>query len=187
MKRITLFTHAASALIVTGIFVAMYATVQQVHRSTANDPQMQIARDISARLDAYNIVHLLPDDTIEISNSLGTFVTFYDHNGEPIGSSGMLDGKLPKIPKGVFEYARINREHDVTWQPRPGVRMAMIVESVPSSLQVGFVAVGRSLQEVEIRESNLVRILLMIWVACMGVIVMHYLIQLWLQRKSATK
>jgi hypothetical protein len=187
MKRTSLFTHAASALIVTGIFVAMYATVQQVHRSTANDPQMQMARDISVRLGAYNIVQLLPDDTIDISNSLGTFVTFYNHNGEPIRSTGLLDGKLPGIPKGVFEYARINREHDVTWQPKPGVRMAMIVESVPSSPEVGFVAVGRSLREVEIRESNLVSILLVIWAGCMAVIVMHYVIQLWQQRKPVTK
>lgn len=176
----------AAAIIVTGILLAMYATVQQAHRSAANDPQLQLARDISAQVNSHNITHLLPDDTIDISNSLGTFVTFYNSNGEPISSTGMLDGKLPQIPKGVFEHAKVNRENDITWQPREGVRMAMVVESVPSSSQVSYVAVGRSLQEVEVREGNLVTMILMVWVACMAVIVMHYLVQLWFVKGNNT-
>ncbi|QEC67628.1 hypothetical protein FRZ67_10120 [Panacibacter ginsenosidivorans] len=183
MKRVSILTHMAAAIIVTGILLAMYATVQQVHRTGANDPQLQLAHDISARVNSNNIDHLLPDDTIDISSSLGTFVTFYNSNGEPIGSTGMLDGKLPQIPKGVFEHAKANGENDITWQPRKGVRMAMVVESVPSSSQVSYVAVGRSLKEVEVRESNLVTMILMVWVACMAVILMHYLIQLWFAKK----
>ena len=183
MKRSLLVTHLAAAIIVSGILLAMYATVQQVHRTAANDPQLQLARDISARINTNNIAHLLPDDTIDIGKSLGTFVTLYDKNGEPIGSTGMLDGKFPEIPKGVFEHAKLNTENDVTWQPRPGVRMAMVIESVPASSQVGYVAVGRSLQEVEVRESNLLKMIGMVWIACMVVIVMHYFIQLYMRRK----
>ncbi|CAN5265052.1 hypothetical protein BH11BAC6_BH11BAC6_17820 [soil metagenome] len=179
MKRLSILTHVAAAIIVSGILLAMYATVQQVHRSAANDPQLQLARDISAKLGNNNISHLLPDDTIDIAKSLGTFVAFYNKNGEPVGSTGMLDGKLPQIPHGVFDNARANMENDVTWQPRANVRMALVVESVPSSPNIGYVAVGRSLQEVEVRESNLVKMIFMVWVACMGVIVMHFLIQLW--------
>jgi hypothetical protein len=184
MKRLSILTHMAAAVIVTGILLAMYATVQQVHRSTANDPQLQLARDISARVNSNNIDHLLPDDTIDISSSLGTFVIFYDSNGKPIGSTGLLDGKLPQIPKGVFEHAKANGENDITWQPREGVRMAMVVESVTSSSLVSYVAVGRSLQEVETRENNLVTMILMVWVACMAVILMHYLIQLWFAKRE---
>jgi hypothetical protein len=91
----------------------------------------------------------------------------------------MLDGKLPQIPHGVFENAKTNMEDGVTWQPRAGVRMALVVESVSSSQNIGYVAVGRSLQEVEVRESNLVKMILMVWVACIGVILMHFVIQLW--------
>lgn len=183
MKRSLLVTHLAAGIIVSGILLAMYTTVQQVHRTAANDPQLQLARDVSARINTANIASLLPDDTIDIGKSLGTFVTLYDKNGEPIGSTGMLDGKLPEIPKGVFEHAKLSMENDVTWQPRPGVRMAMVVASVPSATNIGYVAVGRSLQEVEVRERNLVKMIGMVWVACMGVIVMHYFIQWYLKRK----
>ena len=184
MKRSFLLTHMAAAIIVTGILMALYATVQQVHRSMANDPQLQLARDISAKINTKDITHLLPDDTIDLANSLGTFVAFYNSDGEPIGSTGMLDGKLPQIPKGVFEVAKTYNEDAVTWQPRKDVRMAMVVEAVPAASHISFVAVGRSIQEVEIREARLVKIIFMVWVACMAVIVMHYLIQLYLQRKA---
>jgi hypothetical protein len=183
MKRSLLLTHIAAAIIVSGILLAMYATVQQVHRTAANDPQLQLARDISARINTNDIAHLLPDDTIDISESLATFVALYNSKGEPVGSTGMLDGKFPQIPKGVFEYAKANKENDITWEPRPGVRMAMVVESVPSSSQVSYVAVGRSLQEVEVREGNLVNMIMMVWVACMAVIVVHYIVQLYMHRK----
>jgi len=184
MKRLSILTHAAAAIIVSGILLVMYATVQQVHRSAANDPQLQLARDISASINSNQLIHLLPDDTIEISKSLGTFVAFYNSKGQPIGSTGMLDGKLPQLPEGVFEYAKANGENDITWQPGAGVRMAMVIEAVPSSTAVSYVAVGRSLQEVEKRESNLVQMILLVWVACMGVILVHYIIQLWLASKE---
>jgi hypothetical protein len=183
MKRSLLLTHMAAAIIVSGILLAMYATVQQVHRTAANDPQLQLARDISARINTNNISHLLPDDTIDISQSLTTFVALYNSNGEPVGSTGMLDGKLPEIPKGVFEYAKANKENDITWQPRPGVRMALVVESVPSSSQISYVAVGRSLQEVQVRESNLANMIMTVWIASMAVIVVHYIVQLYMHRK----
>lgn len=183
MKPSLLITHIAAVVIVSGILLAMYATVQQVYRTAANDPQLQLARDISASVNTNNMVHLLPDDTIEIDKSLATFVALYDKNGHAIGSTGMLDGKWPDLPNGVFTYANANKENDITWQPRPGVRMAMVVVSVPSEGSIGYVAVGRSLQEVEARENNLVKMIALVWVVCMSVLAMHYFIQLYLKRK----
>jgi len=184
MKRTSILTHLAAAIIITGIMMCMYATVQQAHRSAANDPQMQLARDISARLVANKTLNqLLPDDTIDIGTSLGTFVTLYNANGEPVGSTGMLDGKFPQLPKGVFDFAKANMENSVTWQPRASVRMAMVIESVPSP-QVGFVAVGRSLQEVETRESNLVKMIFITWIICMGGIAVHWALQNWFAGKA---
>lgn len=184
MKR-SLITHVAAAIIVTGVMMAMYATVQQAHRTAANDPQLQLARDISARLTGNKMISsLLPGDTIDLANSLGTFVTLYDAKGDAMQSTGLLDGKMPQIPAGVFDYAKANKEDVLTWQPRNDVRMAMVVEAVASP-QVGYVAVGRSLQEVEERESNLTMMILITWLACMGVLVVHFALQSWIARKSA--
>jgi hypothetical protein len=99
----------------------------------------------------------------------------YDNNGEPVQSTGMLDGHLPKMPSGVFDFTRKNKEDVLTWQPRKGVRMAMVVESVQSP-NIAFVAVGRSLQEVEKRESNLTLMVMIAWLVCIAVIVLSGII-----------
>jgi hypothetical protein len=180
MKTSTFLTHFAAAIIVTGIFLTIYATVQQAHRSGANDPQLQLARDIDAKLSSNKpFDQLLPNDSIDISNSLGNFVTIYNSNGTPFQSTGMLDNKLPQLPAGVFDFTRNNKEDVFTWQPREGVRVATVLEATPN----GFVAVGRSLEEVEAREANLVNIVIIAWVVCMGVILLHLIIQAWLTKK----
>ena len=39
-------THIAAFLIITVVMATVYASVQQVYRSCANDPQQQIAEDL---------------------------------------------------------------------------------------------------------------------------------------------
>ena len=181
MKTLSLLTHFAAAIIVTGIFLTIYATVQQAHRSGANDPQLQLARDIETKISSNKpFDQLLPNDSIDISQSLGNFVTVYNSSGVPVKSTGLLDNRLPQLPAGVFDFTRGNKEDVFTWQPRAGVRIATVLESTP----VGFVAVGRSLKEVEVREGNLVNMIIISWVACMAVIFLHLIVQLWLKRKS---
>jgi hypothetical protein len=43
-------THLAAIAIVSIVFGLIYITVQQLHRSAANDPQLQITWDISEGL-----------------------------------------------------------------------------------------------------------------------------------------
>jgi hypothetical protein len=181
MKALSFLTHFAVAIIVTGIFLTIYATVQQVHRSNANDPQLQLARDIENKISnnkPYD--QLLPSDSIDISTSLGNFVTLYNSSGVPVQSTGMIDGRLPQLPAGAFDFTKNRKEDVFTWQPRTGVRIAAVLEATP----VGFVAVGRSLHEVEVREGNLVNMVIIAWVACMAVILLHWIIQTWFAKKG---
>lgn len=179
----SLFTHLAAAIIVSAIFLTIYATVQQAHRSAANDPQLQLARDIDGKINSNKpFDQLLPNDTIDISTSLGNFVTLYNASGVPVQSTSMLDGKLPQLPPGVFDFTRNNKEDVITWQPRAGVRIATVVEATPN----GFVAVGRSLREVEVREGNLVKMVMIAWIACMAFILLHWALQSW-YAKNASK
>jgi hypothetical protein len=183
MKTSSLLTHFTTAIIVTGIFLTIYATVQQAHRSGANDPQLQLARDIDAKISSNKpFDQLLPNDSIDISSSLGNFVTIYNASGAPVLSTGMLDGRLPHLPAGVFDFAENNKEDVFTWQPREGVRIATVLEATSN----GFIAVGRSLREVEVREGNLVDMVIIAWIISMGVILFHWIIQTWLWRKATS-
>ncbi len=176
MKRPGFLSHAAAAMIVTVLIGLIYVSVQQSHRSAADDPQLQIARDIAERLkNKQSIEHFMAGDTIDISKSQAVFTILYTPAGEPLRSTGLLEGNLPRVPKGVLDYASRHEEDVLSWQPRKGVRVALVVESVQAG-GIGFVAVGRSLQETEKRVGNLNLVLLVGWVACLAVILIHFMI-----------
>src|SRR5260221_7233347 len=175
MKSSYPLTYLAIAAIVTIFSGLIYATVQQSYRSSANDPQLQVTRDICERIkNKQPFDHFMMNDTIEISKSLSIFNVLYDSNGQPVRSTGILDGGLPRMPKGIFDFTKSNGENVFTWQPRQGVRMAMVIKSVQSP-GIGFVAAGRSLAEIEKREANLVTMVFMGWILSLAVILFYWL------------
>ena len=186
MKKINFLAHGAAAAIITMLCGLIYVSVQQSHRSGANDPQLQIARDMRERLENnQSIDEFMRGDTIDLSKSLGIFKVLYDINGKAVQSTGLLDGKLPRLPGGVFEFAMKNKEDVLTWQPRKGIRMAIVVESAGSH-DAGFVAVGRSLNEVEKRVAALTTMIFIGWLACLGVVFIHWLI-IFLSKRNINK
>ena len=144
---------AAAITLLAGM---VYATTQSVERQSANDPQIQLARDAAARLaKGETPATVAAPSGLDIATTLSPFVEVFDPSGKPLASSAMLHGQLPVVPTGVFDYVRQNGEEHVTWQPEPGVRQASVVVAV-SGAQPGFVMAARSLQEVEVRtDSNL--------------------------------
>ncbi|MEP6926864.1 MAG: hypothetical protein ABI834_04470 [Ginsengibacter sp.] len=186
MKIVSVLNYLCVMTIITAVFGVMYGAVQQTYRSGANDPQIQIARDINARLHQGKSVESFLVDTIDITQSLSTFVALYDANGKPIRSSGYLDGKMIQLPAGVFDFAKSHGEHQVTWQPRQDVRMAMVIVSSNAS-PVGSVASGRSLLEVEVREHNLVTMIFFGWIACIALVLLHAVIGFYKKNKYEIK
>jgi hypothetical protein len=91
----------------------------------------------------------------------------YSDTGEPLASSGRLHGAFPLLPSGVFDYTRQNGEDRVSWQPESGVRIAAVVVAYGGA-QPGFVLAGRSLREVEIRESQVEQITAIAWLVTLA-------------------
>ena len=164
--------------VITLILLLIYAASQQTYRTGANDPQIQMARDMAVSLkEQKSIEHIFPVDSIDISKSLGVFAVLYDRNSRPVKSSGFIHGKTPQLPAGIFDFVKSHGEDMITWQPQPGVRMAMVVAAVQSP-DISFLAVGRSLKEVEVREGNLLSMVMISWLICVGIIVINAFIQL---------
>lgn len=153
--------------------------VQQNYRMSANDPQIQVAEDV-----AFAVTHgqATPDSivpatpTTDMTASLSTFLMIYNATGTPMGGSVGLDGKVPTPPAGVFDATKQHGEYRFTWQPKPGVRIAAVVTQYTGP-QSGFVLVGRSLREVEIRETNLE---IMTGVAALLALVLTFLLIMYL-------
>ncbi|MEO8412502.1 MAG: hypothetical protein ABI472_02540 [Ginsengibacter sp.] len=183
MKTCSFLNYLFMVAITTIILGVVYTAVQQSYRTSANDPQIQIARDIDAKLREGLPVDIFFSDTIDIEQSLSVFAVLYDAAGNPVRSSGLLSGKMPQLPGVVFDYAKSHGDNELTWQPKPGVRMATVIVSSKSS-PARFVAVSRSLQVVETREHNLITIIFIGWTICIGLVLLYAVIQFYQNNKN---
>ncbi len=146
-----------------------YLSVQQDLRMSANDPQIQMAEDAAQGLTQGAAVDtVVPTSQIDIARSLAPFVIVFDNRGNPLASSGLLQGEIPHLPPGVLDYVRQNGEDRITWQPQPGVRMASVVVGF-SGVKSGFVLAARSLREIEKREDQAELEAGLAWIAALGV------------------
>lgn len=148
---------AAVLTLVTGM---IYASVQQTYRSGADDPQIQMAEDAAARLDAgANPEEVIQGTMVEMSTSLAPFLMVFDEAGEPVARDVSLHGNVTRPPIGVLDAARQNGQNRVTWQPEAGVRIASVVVAYDG----GTVLAGRSLREAEARVGRLTTMLEIGW------------------------
>lgn len=152
------------ALIITLFSGLVFSAVQQNFRQSANDPQIQIAEDMAGLLSggfpASSLISTgLP---IELSTSLGTYAMVFDDSGKILISSAKLHGKDPTLPSGIFELAKENKEHRLTWQPESDIRSALVIVHYSGTVS-GYVAVGRSLKEVEKRINQLENQTMVVW------------------------
>lgn len=130
---------------------------QQNYRMNANDPQIQVAQDLAAQLSSGQSQFNLPTGKTDIGASLAPVIMVIDDTGKALYNSASLGGKDVMIPSGVLDYTKANGEDRVTWQPKPGVRMALVVKSFVAKTtgKIGYVAVAKSLTETEKRINNL--------------------------------
>ena len=90
MKSSLFVSHLAAAIIISGIILFIYAAVQQVHRSMANDPQLQLARDLrDAVANGKSTAHLIPPDTINLDKSDAVFTVVYNSAGMPFSRASV--------------------------------------------------------------------------------------------------
>ena len=151
------------AVILTLVFFAIYIANQQSLRQSANDPQVQIAEDAAAAINAAEPVSFFNTPTkIDIGKSLMPYLVIYDSNYSNVASTGLLNGSPLMVPQGVLKSALASGEQRLTWQPEHGVRSAIVVIPVKGIFN-GFVVVGRSLREIENREDQIGLIIFAIW------------------------
>jgi hypothetical protein len=160
------------AFLATVVTALTYAAVQQDYRQSANDPQIQMAEDAAS--GTFNVT-----GTVNMNESLAPYLVFYSASGTPVSGNGMLDGKLPGLPQGIFTYVLNSGEDRVTWQPETGIREAIVVVKMDGS-SGGFVMAGRSLREVEYREDQLEFITDIAWItALVGTFMLEIIIAFW--------
>lgn len=158
-----LITWTPLALVITLVLGTVYLLCQQVYRMSANDPQIQISEDIANKLSQGTpLKNVLPAERVDMSKSLSTYVMLFDDSGNLLATNTTINGAVPSFPIGVLDYSRAHGQDRVTWQPESNIRQATVVTYF-NGASSGFVLVGRSLREVEIRENNLLFIVGFAW------------------------
>jgi hypothetical protein len=176
--------HISYIAIITIILGVIYVAVQQNYRSGANDPQMQLAYNIKEQLQKGKSIDMyFQKDTIDLQKSLSVFIASYDENGLPLQSNAVIDGKLPQIPLSVINFVKIHKEDWITWQPRRNIRLATGILATGST-PVSFIAVGKSLKNVEDRVSNLITMIGIGWTLCFVIILLNWLFDYYTCRKN---
>ncbi len=147
------------AVAIVALCGLVYLTAQQLLRQGANDPQIQLSEDFAASLTSSKSPSGdFPARQVEISTSLSPFLMVFDDSGKVLISNALLEGVTPQYPAGVFEYVRQHGQDRVTWQPREGVRHAIVVTRFEGPAGSGFVMAGRSLRVVEERSMYFLQI-----------------------------
>lgn len=175
--------------VATILAVALYVIPQQVLRQGANDPQIQLAGDLAARLEnGAAPTSAVAPGVVDMARSLTPFAIVYDDAGRPLVSQAILNGRVPAPPGGVFDYVRQHGEARISWQPlregKHSVRIAAVVQRVGGA-HPGFVLAGRSLREVEAREQQVLDMAGMAWLGMLAMILTGTLVFGWITRGAA--
>ncbi len=191
-RPILAFNALMLAGIATVLALFLYAIPQQVLRQGANDPQLQLAGDLAARLEqGVAPADAVPPGQVDLARSLAPFVIVYDDRGVPIASQAQLNGKPPSPPQGVFNYVRSHGEDTISWKPvlggAHGLRIAAVIQRVQhvGTGGAGFVLAGRSLAEVQARIDQVASMARLAWIAMLGLIAMGTIGFGWITRKAA--
>ncbi len=156
MKTISIF------FLISLIYGTIYVTAQQVYRSSADDPQIQIAEDAANQIKNGADPKGIATSSVEVTRSLAPFTIVYDKDRNVIASNASLDGAVPTIPPGIVDNTKQSGSLRFTWQPRGGVRLATVTQRVEGTDTV--VLSGRSLREVEERDDTLRLLVAAAWV-----------------------
>ena len=170
MKKIT--PGVGVAVVITIIFGAIYGVGQQIQRTDANYPQVQLAQDAATALNTGAQKLSITQGKVEMASSLASFVNVYGKEGAVVAGSGLLDGQVPTPPIGILKAADHVDYHAVTYEPKAGVRIAAVVVASEKY----YILSGRSLKYVEQNETTTLNIVAAGEVASLFVLATCYLI-----------
>ncbi|WP_223692789.1 hypothetical protein [Leifsonia poae] len=162
------------AFVMTVAVAAIYVGLQQLNRSSADDAGQRLASEVaSAGAPAGG------EARVDLARSLQPFFVIYDRAARAVAGDAYLDGRLAEVPSGVIATAFANGSDRVTWQPRPGIRLAVVAQRSGGRV----ILAGQSLRPVEARIDRVGAALLGGWGAALLVLIGGVTAQLWVGRR----
>ncbi len=193
MNRVLFWLWLVTAALITGGALLIDVTVQQNYRQGANDPQIQMAADLAEGLKS-SVSHCQVQPVTNITTTLAPFVDVFNADGmsvnlclpsvQNVAAIGQINNHLPKLPSGVFRFARANSVNRFTWQPQPDQRFAAVLRYYHGE-NSGYVLAARSLREVELRVRALNQTVLFAWLTGFTLATAGFILAAWHYKKLA--
>lgn len=152
-------------IVLTFFWVLVYAIPQQALRRAANHPQIEMAKEAATAVGQLDVPPYLIKNPgkVDIASSSLPYLIVFDENKKVILSTAVLGTQDPVPPLGVLSYAQKHQIDKVTWQPKPGVRQAIVAMPYNGKYS-GFVVAGRSLTSTEKKEDLFFKLAFWGWV-----------------------
>ncbi|WP_427007417.1 hypothetical protein [Pseudarthrobacter sp. H2] len=155
-----------AVIVITLIFGSAYAALQQLGRRSAN-----AAPAAAAAAQIQLIGSQMTAPRLELTPDSGVFVIMYGADDKPVSGTATLHGSLPTLPPGVLQTARDSGSDAVTWQPEPGLRMAVVARPAAGN---AVVVAGQSLTPYEDRDRLVMIFLAAGWLGSIVVLAAGY-------------
>ena len=136
-----------AAFVLIWFFVVCIFNQQQLRRGADRQPE-RLTQQLSTQLANNNQpggIFSAPASELTSAAWLhgsSTFAALYDASGNVIAANATFHGALPQPPRGIFANLRQHSLYKVTWQPQPGVRVALVGRALSNG---DFVLAGQSL------------------------------------------
>jgi hypothetical protein len=156
------------AVVATVLAGTSYAITQHVIRSSADDAPRALSTGAAYSLSRGAApAAVASGGPVDLGIGLGPFLIVYGADGRVTASTARLEGVTPVVPVGVLAEARQHGSDRITWQPRDGVREAVVAIPWQSPDDHGVVVAGASLRPAEERATQVLLIVLAGWLAAM--------------------
>lgn len=164
----------AAAVIVIVVFGTVYLTLQHIGREAVNDAPAAAAAAQIQKIDSYPA-----GPRLELTKDSGTFVIVYGEDNTPVFTTVTLHGEAPNLPAGVLDTTRTAGMDAVTWQPEPGLRMAVVTRQAAGKVVVA----GQSLTPFENTDRWTQLVLTAGWLASMLVLAAAFAVTVFISRR----
>ena len=147
------------------LFVISLSVQQFLRRGADRQPESLVSL-VQARPQSDAVSAALAGPRLDLASrdwlhSSTPFVALYDAAGNGVAGNAVLHGALPHPPRGIFNTIRERGDYKVTWQPQPGIRIALTGRQLSGG---GFVLAGQSLLHSESLNSYASGGLLIAWI-----------------------
>lgn len=142
-------------LVGTLVLLITYVNEQQNIRLGANEPQEWMAHDIASKIGSgTSPLTAVTGAPVSVMSENAPYIIVYNAEGSTTVATGVFEGKVSTLPRGVLDYAREHGTHRLSWEPHPGVRHAIVIVPIQGGT-LGYVLSGRSLYYAELQETLL--------------------------------